>query len=103
MRLFKAALFLVFAPCLAALVVVVAASTGAPPSPPATLLTGVRLLDPVAGRYRAVAGVLVDGDPLQKIDDLGRIRLVVRAGELLDRNALLEQAKRAIVAAFRRP
>lgn len=37
----------------------------------------------------------VDGDPLQRLDDLARIRLIVRGGEVLDRDDLLKQAKRA--------
>ena len=39
--------------------------------------------------------IAVDGDPLAKIDDLLRIGLIVRGGEVLDRNQLLAQAKRA--------
>lgn len=38
----------------------------------------------------------VEGDPLQQIDDLGRIRLIVRGGEVLDRQQLLAQAHRAL-------
>ncbi len=39
--------------------------------------------------------LVVDGDPLQRIDDLARIRLVVFGGEVLDRGELLRQAARA--------
>jgi hypothetical protein len=39
--------------------------------------------------------VAVDGDPLQRIEDLQRIRLIVRGGEVLDRDELLAQARRA--------
>jgi imidazolonepropionase-like amidohydrolase len=38
----------------------------------------------------------VDGDPLAKIEDLQRITLIVRGGEVLDRDQLLAQARRAI-------
>ena len=38
----------------------------------------------------------VEGDPLQQIDDIGRIRLIVRGGEVLDRQQLLAQAQRAL-------
>lgn len=38
----------------------------------------------------------VDGDPLQRVEDLQRLRLIVRGGEVLDREELLKQAKRAI-------
>ena len=37
----------------------------------------------------------VEGDPLQKIDDLQRIKLIVRAGEVLERQDLLTQARHA--------
>ena len=37
----------------------------------------------------------VEGDPLQRVEDLLRIRLIVRGGELLDRDELLKQARRA--------
>jgi hypothetical protein len=39
--------------------------------------------------------IAVDGDPLRRIEDLQRIRLIVRGGEVLDRDALLEQARHA--------
>jgi hypothetical protein len=38
----------------------------------------------------------VDGDPLAKIEDLQRIAVIVRGGEVLDRDQLLAQARRAI-------
>jgi imidazolonepropionase-like amidohydrolase len=37
----------------------------------------------------------VEGDPLQHIEDLLRIKLIVRGGEVFDRQELLAQAKRA--------
>jgi imidazolonepropionase-like amidohydrolase len=40
--------------------------------------------------------IAVDGDPLAKIADLQRITLIVRGGEVLDRDQLLAQARRAI-------
>lgn len=39
--------------------------------------------------------IAVEGDPLQRIEDLQRIRLIVRGGEVLDRDQLLAQAARA--------
>jgi hypothetical protein len=41
--------------------------------------------------------IAVEGDPLRDIGDLGRIRLIVRGGEVLERQELLDQARRAIV------
>ncbi len=38
----------------------------------------------------------VEGDPLAKIEDLQRITLIVRGGEVLERQQLLAQARRAI-------
>ena len=40
--------------------------------------------------------IAVEGDPLAKIDDLQRITLIVRGGEVLERQQLLAQARRAI-------
>ena len=40
--------------------------------------------------------IAVEGDPLAKIEDLQRITLIVRGGEVLDREQLLAQARRAI-------
>jgi imidazolonepropionase-like amidohydrolase len=40
--------------------------------------------------------IAVEGDPLAKIEDLQRITLIVRGGEVLDRDQLLAQARRAI-------
>jgi hypothetical protein len=40
--------------------------------------------------------IAVEGDPLAKIEDLQRITLIVRGGEVLERDQLLAQAKRAI-------
>ncbi len=39
--------------------------------------------------------IAVEGDPLRRVEDLQRIRLIVRGGEVLDRDQLLAQAKRA--------
>ena len=38
---------------------------------------------------------IVEGDPLRQIEDLQRIKLIVRGGEALNRDELLQQAKRA--------
>lgn len=38
---------------------------------------------------------VVDGDPLRRVEDLGRIRIVVRGGEVLEPKDLLAQARRA--------
>jgi hypothetical protein len=40
--------------------------------------------------------IAVEGDPLAKIEDLRRITLIVRGGEVLERQQLLAQARRAI-------
>ena len=40
--------------------------------------------------------IAVDGDPLSRIEDLRRIRLIVRGGEVLDPRQLLAQARRAV-------
>jgi imidazolonepropionase-like amidohydrolase len=40
--------------------------------------------------------IAVEGDPLAKIEDLRRIALIVRGGEVLEREQLLAQARRAI-------
>jgi hypothetical protein len=40
--------------------------------------------------------IAVDGDPLAKIEDLQRITLIVRGGEVLERDQLLAQARRGI-------
>jgi hypothetical protein len=40
--------------------------------------------------------IAVEGDPLAKIEDLQRIALIVRGGEVLERQQLLAQARRAI-------
>jgi hypothetical protein len=40
--------------------------------------------------------IAVEGDPLAKIEDLQRITLIVRGGEVLERQQLLAQARRAI-------
>jgi Amidohydrolase family len=40
--------------------------------------------------------IAVDGDPLAKVEDLRRIRLIVRGGEVLERDQLLAQARRAV-------
>ena len=40
--------------------------------------------------------IAVEGDPLAKIEDLQRITLIVRGGEVLEREQLLAQARRAI-------
>jgi hypothetical protein len=40
--------------------------------------------------------IAVEGDPLAKIEDLQRITLIVRGGEVLERPQLLAQARRAI-------
>ncbi len=40
--------------------------------------------------------IAVEGDPLAKIEDLQRITLIVRGGEILERDQLLAQARRAI-------
>jgi imidazolonepropionase-like amidohydrolase len=40
--------------------------------------------------------IAVDGDPLARIEDLQRITLIVRGGEVLERDRLLAQARRAI-------
>lgn len=69
-----------------------AATTG-----PAALVGASKSLGQIAQGYRADLFV-VDGDPLAQIEDLQKIRVVIRGGEVLDRNALLAQAKRAIVA-----
>ncbi len=39
--------------------------------------------------------IAVDGDPLARVEDLERIKLIVRGGEVLDRDQLLAQARRA--------
>jgi hypothetical protein len=39
--------------------------------------------------------IAVEGDPLAKIEDLQRITLIVRGGEILERQQLLAQARRA--------
>ncbi len=43
----------------------------------------------------------VEGDPLRQIEDMGRIRLIVRGGEVLDRQQLIAQAQRALTDARR--
>jgi len=40
--------------------------------------------------------IAVDGDPLARVADLQRISLVVRGGEVVEREQLLAQARRAI-------
>lgn len=40
--------------------------------------------------------IAVEGDPLAKIEDLQRITLILRGGEVLERQQLLAQARRAI-------
>ncbi len=40
--------------------------------------------------------IAVEGDPLAKIEDLQRITLIVRGGEVLERQQLLAQSRRAI-------
>ena len=40
--------------------------------------------------------IAVDGDPLARIEDLQRIKLIVRGGEILERDQLLAQARRAV-------
>jgi imidazolonepropionase-like amidohydrolase len=39
--------------------------------------------------------IAVEGDPLARVEDLQRIRLIVRGGEILERDQLLAQARRA--------
>jgi hypothetical protein len=64
---------------------------------PAALVGASKSAGRIAAGYRADL-LVVDGDPLAQIEDLQKIRAVIRGGELLDRNALLAQAKRAVVA-----
>jgi hypothetical protein len=58
-----------------------------------------QMLDaPLLGQIRVGAQadlIAVEGDPLARIEDLQRIKLVIRAGEVLDRSDLLAQARRA--------
>jgi len=51
-------------------------------------------LGQIRAGYRADL-IAVSGDPLQRIEDLSRITLIVRGGEVLERSELLEQAARA--------
>jgi hypothetical protein len=59
-------------------------------------LVGASGAGQIRAGYRADL-IAVEGDPLQHIEDLQRIRLIVRGGEVLDRNELLTQARRAIL------
>ncbi len=51
-------------------------------------------LGEIAAGYKADL-IAVEGDPLARIEDLQRITLIVRGGEVLDRSQLLAQARRA--------
>jgi hypothetical protein len=67
----------------------------------AATMTSARILGPRAGTGELRQGgpadfFVVDGDPLARVEDLRRIRVVVRNGELLDPKELLAQAKRAV-------
>jgi hypothetical protein len=60
----------------------------------AEALGAAKSLGQVRAGYRADL-IAVSGDPLQRIEDLSRIALIVRGGEVLERDALLKQAERA--------
>jgi hypothetical protein len=61
----------------------------------AALVGAASSLGQIKPGYRADL-FAVDGDPLAQIEDLQRIRVIIRDGEVLDRKDLLAQAKRAI-------
>lgn len=52
-------------------------------------------LGQVAAGYKADV-IAVEGDPLARVEDLARIKLIVRGGEVLARDELLSQARRAV-------
>lgn len=60
----------------------------------ARMVGAEKVLGQIKTGYRADL-FAVDGDPLQQVADLSRIRLIVRNGEVLDRKQLLAMAMRA--------
>ena len=57
-------------------------------------LGAAKVIGQIRAGYRADL-FAVSGDPLQQIGDLSRITLIIRGGEVLERDALLKQATRA--------